>query len=281
MLSLRNQTNDMATPAQRPAQILHHCWNLLQHRPSLRSETVWQKAALSLCGFAKGTCERLTPLITEKTAVNCFSCTQKQSLKDAVTEPPALPGKEVSALHRRAWASHPTKMSGTYLVCRVRVANGHSCSSVLQLPSSPAWTPRHEELQPNFTAVPIWGATWEHHWLRLLVQDFLALSVLVKMESSLMPSNLFMSGGTTCEDAAGLVVPSFLSRDRWACLPSSLVQGGLPTSRAVSLRWWAERRRAVLHGGMPAGFDQTAQISSSFFPTVAKKPKQSASKTTV
>lgn len=121
------------------------------------------------------------------------------------------------------------------------------------------------EPQSDFSAViPISGATWERHWLQQLVQDFLVLSMLIKMKSSLIPSNLSMSGGTTCEDSDGQLVPSSLSGRTWACLPSSLSQGGLPTSHAVSLCWW-ERRRVVLHGGMPAGFDQTAQISSSFF----------------
>lgn len=135
---------------------------------------------------------------------------------------------------------------------------------------SPPALPCHrgtEELQPDFfsTAVPISGATWERHWLQPLVQYFLDLSTLIKIKSSLTPSNLSTSGGTTCEDSDGQLVPSSLSGERWACLPSSLAQGGRPTRRAVSPCWWAERRRAVLHGGMPAAFDQTAQISSSFF----------------
>lgn len=86
--------------------------------------------------------------------------TNHQPLEDAVTEPPALPGEEVSALHRRAPASHPTKTSGTYLACRVWVVNGQSCSSVLQLPSSPVLPPRHEELQPNFSLLQFLVGVW-------------------------------------------------------------------------------------------------------------------------
>ena len=195
--------------------------------------------------------------------------TKQQPLKDAVTEPPALPGEEASALCRRTPGSRPTKLSGSFLVCRVWVADGQRYRSVLLLPSGPA-LPCHqgtEEPQPDFSSavVPISSATWECHWLQLLVQDFLILSMLIKMKSSLIPRNLSMSGGTTREDSDGQFVPLSLSGERWACLPSCLAQGGLPTSRTVSLCWRAERRRAVLHRGMPAGFDQAAQISSSFF----------------
>lgn len=134
---VQTRTNPAPLLKPPPAQMLTEIWNCLAKispfslwicsRDSRNTDTAdhWENSRKQL-------------FMHSKTVI-----TNQKPLKDAVTEPPALPGEEVSALRRRILGSCRTKLSGSFLVCRVWVADGQSCRSILLLPSGPALPLRH------------------------------------------------------------------------------------------------------------------------------------------
>lgn len=195
--------------------------------------------------------------------MHSVTVSSKQPVKDAVTGPPALPGEELRspAPNHQAHFQAPLQgWSGWWLRPQELL---------------PAWPWHWGTEEPDFSpAVPIFVATWEHHRLQLLVQDSLIFSMLFKMKSSLILNNLSTSEGTTLRTLMASLFPcpsvekmtggqaySSILVDLFAV---SLFGEGFPAA-VLSLCRWAKRRRAVLPKGMPAGFDQTAQIPGSFF----------------
>lgn len=122
----------------------------------------------------------------EQLLMHSVAVFSKQPVKDAVTDPPALPGEDP--------CTKPSdSFSGSFSGLEWLMAGptGVSCSP-------PAWPCHWGTEEPDSSpAVPIFGATREHHCLQLLVHDSLIFSMLFKIKSSLISNNISTSGGTT------------------------------------------------------------------------------------
>ena len=135
--STETHTSPTPVPKPPPVQTLTETWNCLAKISPF---------SLRICSRdlgETGTADHWENSHKQLSMHSKAAITKQQPLKDSVTEPPALPGGEASALHRRTPGSHRTKPSGSFSVCRVWVADGQSHRSVLLLPSSLALPSRH------------------------------------------------------------------------------------------------------------------------------------------
>lgn len=131
-----NQNNEMAAPTQRPTQTLHQCWNLQNKHPQ-RCETLWQKSALSLCGF-----EGLAGIW------HCWSqgkqpWTASHALSSSVLKATCEGCCNWSTCTARRGPLHQAIRLIFRLIFRVGVADGWTHRNVLLLPSSLALPRRH------------------------------------------------------------------------------------------------------------------------------------------
>lgn len=190
--------------------------------------------------------------------------TEQQSLKDAVTESPALPGEEASGWCGRIQGPGCTKPLGSFLVCRVWVADGQCCRSVLLLLSSPALPPRHRKATAQLLLC--WGSWFAFN---LETSQIAALSARFpplfhaheneKQSNPKQPFHIWRNHMWRLWWAAHPLIPQWRGVGLFTILPCAGRAFHQPRGFPVLM----SREEG---GGMPAGFDHTAQISSSFFP---------------